>query len=98
MHIQPDGKIVASGWITGSTADFASVRYNANGTIDSTFGGGDGISTFELNTRATNDGAFGMELDSQGRAVVVGISWNGSNTQFALARLLLCDITSRNCI
>src|SRR4030095_15235909 len=41
--IQPDGKIVAAGNSDASTSDnpahrFALVRYNSNGTLDSTFG------------------------------------------------------------
>ncbi len=36
--VQTDGKIVAVGYATGSDKDFALVRYNADGSLDSTFG------------------------------------------------------------
>ncbi len=81
--IQDDGKIVASGSsYNGSNNDFALVRYNPNGSLDTTFGGGDGIATVDFNN--SNDGAYGMALDSTGRAVVVG----QSGDRFAIARFL----------
>src|SRR5438067_6010552 len=37
---QPDGKIIAAGYSSnGSNDDFALARYNANGTLDTTFNG-----------------------------------------------------------
>src|SRR4029453_8722024 len=43
---QPDGKVVVAGWanINGG-ADFALVRYNSNGTLDTSFGTGGRVST-----------------------------------------------------
>ncbi|PYS99621.1 MAG: hypothetical protein DMF63_11090 [Acidobacteria bacterium] len=84
VAIQPDGKIAASGFsYNGSNYDFALARFNPNGSLDNTFGGGDGKSTVDF--EYTNDNAYGMALDRLGRAVVVG----GSNRKFALARFLL---------
>jgi len=50
IALQSDGKIVATGYSTilGNGYDFAIVRYNANGTLDTTFGGGDGIVTTDF--------------------------------------------------
>ena len=40
--LQPDGKIVAAGFsVGGGSLDFALVRYNANGFLDTSFGIGD---------------------------------------------------------
>ncbi|HEX6278727.1 MAG TPA: choice-of-anchor Q domain-containing protein, partial [Pyrinomonadaceae bacterium] len=84
VAIQPNGKILASGYgHNGSNWDFVLVRYNPNGSLDSTFGGGDGISTVDFEN-GSNDSAYGLALDSQGRAVVVG----ESDGRFALARFL----------
>jgi hypothetical protein len=88
--IQPDGKIVAAG--QRDFSDFGLARYNSNGSLDTTFGGGDGITTIDFNNR----GAFAHEvvLDRQGRAVVVGGSSAGGPNQdprFAIARFLLGD-------
>jgi uncharacterized delta-60 repeat protein len=42
VFVQPDGKIVVSGFSYASgSADFVVVRYNADGTLDSTFGASD---------------------------------------------------------
>ena len=38
IAIQPDHKIVAAGRILGGSTDMAMARYNANGTLDSSFG------------------------------------------------------------
>ncbi|MCC6330044.1 MAG: carboxypeptidase regulatory-like domain-containing protein [Acidobacteria bacterium] len=84
VAIQADGKIVAAGPYSGSlNDDFAVVRYNANGSLDPTFGSGSGKATADFNN--SNDNAYGITLDGNGRAVVVG----GSNDTFALARFLL---------
>ena len=41
--VQPDGKIIVAGSNdVGASADFAIARYNTNGSLDTTFGGGDG--------------------------------------------------------
>jgi uncharacterized delta-60 repeat protein len=82
--IQSDGKLVTAG---NSNNDFAIARYNANGSLDTTFGSGDGISTVDFDN--SDDSANAMVLDHQGRAVIVGASTSGSNSRFALARLLL---------
>jgi len=79
VALQPDGKIVAAG---SGSGDFALVRYNADGSLDTVFGG-DGITTADF--ESSNDFAHGMALDSQGRAVVVG----ESDGRFAIARFLL---------
>lgn len=87
--IQPDGKIVAAGSSIGinGTSDFTLVRYNGDGSLDGTFGGGDGITTVDFNN--SGDSAGKVVLDSRGRAVVLGVSGN----MFAIARFLLGDPT-----
>ena len=88
VAVQADGKVVVSGTtFGGANDDYALLRYNPNGSLDTTFGGGDGISIIDFNN--STDQARDLALDNQGRAVVAGISGNGSNSQFALARLLL---------
>ena len=84
VALQPNEKIVASGTSSGigNSVDFAVVRYNPNGSLDTTFGG-DGITTADFDN--STDNAYGLALDNAGRAVVVG----GSEGSFALARFLL---------
>ena len=46
MVLQPDGKtVVAGGSVTGSYNDFALVRYNSNGSLDTSFGAGGIVTT-----------------------------------------------------
>src|SRR4029079_19476003 len=45
MLLQTDGKIVMVG---GSSTDFMLARYNADGTPDPSFGGGDGLVTTDI--------------------------------------------------
>ncbi len=46
MAIQSDGKIVVVGYSTaGGTDDFAMARYNADGTLDASFGGAGKVTT-----------------------------------------------------
>ena len=41
VTLQPDGKIVLAGWyVNGTDDDFAIVRYNTDGSLDSSFGSG----------------------------------------------------------
>jgi uncharacterized delta-60 repeat protein len=85
VAIQSDGKVLAAGTSSDTVpmGDFALVRYNPNGSLDTTFGGGDGTTTVDFNN--SNDSAGGMALDGQGHVVVVG----SSGGAFALARFVL---------
>jgi uncharacterized delta-60 repeat protein len=81
MLLQPDGKIIMVG---GSSTDFVMARYNADGTLDSGFGGGDGLVTIDIAGGA--DAAFGAALLADGRIIVVGSARVGSNDDFAVVR------------
>jgi uncharacterized delta-60 repeat protein len=87
--VQPDGKIVAAGYTgTGATFnDYALVRYNSNGSLDSAFGTG-GLVTlnYEFNT---NDYAEDVLIQPDGKIIAVGGSYGINNqayTDFTLAR------------
>lgn len=77
LALQPDGKIVAVGF-TGQgfsdSEDLLVLRYNADGTLDSSFAG-DGIAT-PIDFFGANDSAEGVAVDSTGRLVVSGWSWD----------------------
>lgn len=74
---QSDDKILAAGTSGG---DFLVVRYNADGSIDMSFGDG-GRKTIDLG--ATDDIAYGLALDPDGSMVLAG----GSAGNFAFAKL-----------
>jgi uncharacterized delta-60 repeat protein len=80
--LQPDGKIVVVGSTQG-TGEIAVARLNPDGSLDATFGGGDGKATVDF-----GEAAFGnaVALQQNGRIVVAGERTAGDD--FAVARLL----------
>ena len=86
VAIQPDGKIVVAGFTTSATtgADFAVVRYNTDGSLDSTFGTG-GIVTTDFD--GLDDKAADVALQQDGKIVVAGTATIAANsTAIAVAR------------
>ncbi len=82
--LQPDGKIIAFGDAEiGSTYDFFVARYNPDGTLDTSFGGGSGFVTTPL---ATIDRATSAVLQPDGKIIGAGRSGNGSDDDFLLVR------------
>jgi uncharacterized delta-60 repeat protein len=90
VALQPDGKIVVVG-VTGfggvccTSHSFALARFNANGTLDTTFSG-DGKQTTQFGDDA---GAAGVALQDDGKIVAVGDTCTGDPDavcDFALAR------------
>ena len=88
LVIQNDGKIVVAGYYSnGSSYDFAVVRYNSDGSLDNLFGN-NGIATAEF-SEDSNDRAFAMAIDAEGKIVVSGFtSQNGTGRDFGLVRFL----------
>ena len=86
LALQPDGKIVIAGTVNGSSAnvDFLVTRYNANGSLDTTFNH-TGVVTTDF---GFNDEAVALTLAANGQIVVAGNAVrNGSGpTSLALAR------------
>jgi uncharacterized delta-60 repeat protein len=74
LAVQPDGKIVAAGRATAlhslEAGDFAVVRYNPDGSLDSSFGGGGKVRT----DFGGGEDALDIAMQSDGRIVVVGAS------------------------
>ncbi|MFN7736809.1 MAG: beta strand repeat-containing protein, partial [Pirellula sp.] len=84
VTLQPDGKIVVGGYSSfGGNWDFALVRYNANGTLDTSFGTGGMVST-AIGT--SNDQGRSVTIQRDGKIVVGGYASIGSNNDFALVR------------
>ena len=116
--VQSNGKIVVAGTITsalltapgnGGTVvinnqtGFGLVRYNANGSIDTTFnpgigiGAGGGVITGFGNT-FPNGGAFALAIQSNGAIVVAGVAGvpgvpNALGTNFSSSSLVLARYT-----
>ena len=84
VAVQSNGKIVAAGSkYNGSNNDLAVVRYNTDGTIDSSFNG-TGIVTTSIGTG--DDSANAVAIQSDGKIVAAGYSFNGSNNDLAVVR------------
>jgi uncharacterized delta-60 repeat protein len=84
VTLQADGKIVAAGYDgNDSTADFALARYNADGSLDDSFGSG-GLVTTDF--AGSMDEAYGVTLQADGRIVAAGLAVLGGHDAFALAR------------
>ncbi|MGB1318541.1 MAG: hypothetical protein ACPG5W_10055, partial [Flavobacteriales bacterium] len=85
MAMQPDGKIVACGVVGGTNGlDFYVVRLNADGSMDTNFGVG-GELVAELSP--DSDQATDVLIQPDGKIIVLGQSWNGTNYDAALIRL-----------
>ncbi len=84
VAIQIDDKIVVAGDIfNGSDQDYGLARYNGDGSLDTSFGAS-GIVTTDLG--GLGDYAQSVHLQTDGRIVVSGPSYNGSDNDFALVR------------
>jgi uncharacterized delta-60 repeat protein len=88
VAIQADGKIVVAGeaGVGGRNPRFAIVRYEADGSLDPTFGGGDGIVTIDFSRY--DDFPFAVRIQPDGKIVLAGAAaYSGPDSRFALARL-----------
>ncbi len=87
MEIQPDGKILLAGTYVDSTlgATFAVLRFNANGTIDNTFGNGGMFYTAVSN----NNLCYGMSLQPDGKIILAGQVSDNTTYKFRIGLLRL---------
>ena len=85
--IQSDGKIVVAGYTFSNIFgfDFLCLRYNTDGSLDTSFGT-NGIATFDLQT-GSDDKAYSVDLQLDGKIVIGGYSDDGSNRNAAIIRL-----------
>jgi uncharacterized delta-60 repeat protein len=83
VALQPDGKIVAAGasW-DGTLYRFALSRYNADGSLDPTFGDAGKV----LTSVGTGAAIHAVALQPDGKIVAAGRAYNGGSPEFALAR------------
>jgi uncharacterized delta-60 repeat protein len=91
LEIQSDGKIIAVGTALNPTTDnwaFALARYNADGTLDNSFGENGIVMTENVTgSDGTDNELYAIALQTDGKIVVTGYSWLSTATQgYALAR------------
>ena len=79
--MQSNGKIIAAGC---GNQQFALARYNADGSLDQSFGAGEQVLTgFAANS---SDCAYSVAIQTDGKIVAAGTSEDSSTSKFALAR------------
>jgi uncharacterized delta-60 repeat protein len=88
VAMQPDGKILVAGngRLGFGTPAFALVRYKANGTLDTSFSGDGKVSVGGIGF-GSSDWGNSLKLQSDGKILVAGQSYNGNNFDFSLVRL-----------
>lgn len=84
IDIQSDGKIVASGFAERFNWDFAIIRINSAGSIDSTFGDN---GSKVINIGSYNDVAFSIKVQNDEKIIVCGWTYIFGSWDFALIRL-----------
>lgn len=86
VAIQTDGKLIVAGHSTSTATgkDFAVIRYNSDGSLDSTFGNS-GVVTTDLQL-GSDDVVYSVALQTDGKIVLAGYSDNGSNKDAAMVR------------
>ena len=83
--VQPDGKVIVAGVTNLSLGSFALARYNADGSLDSSFGSGGVVSTSVGTSSAAIPAAPTFQAD--GKIVAAGYATDSSNNQrFAVVR------------
>lgn len=87
VQLDPNGKLLVSGYVyqtaSAMSADFALIRYNSDGTLDSKFGK-DGLTITDFSGK--EDRSHASAIQSDGKIVLAGISRYGTESQVALAR------------
>lgn len=87
VSLQSDGKIVVVGYTYNAVFgyDFACVRYNADGSLDNTFGTNGKVS-YDLQS-GSDDKAYSVDIQMDGKIVIAGYSDDGSDRAGAVIRL-----------
>ena len=84
VAVQGDGKLVVAGnSYNAGNVDFALARYNADGSLDTSFGAAGKVIT---DFAGSNDHAQSMALQSDGKIVVAGFCASGTIYRIAVAR------------
>jgi uncharacterized delta-60 repeat protein len=82
--VQPDQKIIIAGYRAGlASADFVLLRYNIDGSMDSTYGV-DGLVLTDFGT--TSDRAYTAIMQNDGKMIAAGYTYNGIEQDLAVVR------------
>jgi uncharacterized delta-60 repeat protein len=85
VALQADGKTLVAGDTQGAgSKDFAVVRYNVDGSLDSTFNGSGKVVT-DIGNNSTDD-AYCLSVQADGKILVAGHTIDGSGDHIAVVR------------
>lgn len=84
LAIDNNGRLLVAGYLSNSDKDLAVWRYNTDGSLDTTFGSS---GVFVYDGGYGDDAAKDMSIDSEGRILLTGWSWNGSDDDMIVLRL-----------
>jgi uncharacterized delta-60 repeat protein len=85
IELLPDGKMLLAGAFASSTVnDYAVARMNADGSADTSFGTNGVVTVDFFDAR---DFGRGMVVQPDGKAIVVGGSWSGTQDVLTVIRL-----------
>ena len=80
IELQSDGKLVVSGWgNAGINYDFYVLRYNPDGSLDTTFNGTGKVNTGIGSSGSQSDFANDLAIQSDGKILVTGYSSNAGD-------------------
>ena len=91
MAVQPDGKIILGGYTTGANRDFALVRYEPDGSLDTGFGTGGKRATA---VGTGDDAALAMAVQSDHKILLAGYSNPVDGPDFAAVRYGVAEDTT----
>ncbi|MCP4966187.1 MAG: hypothetical protein GY926_13250, partial [bacterium] len=80
ITVQDDGQIVVIGDSDGGVNDFTVIRYNANGSLDTGFGGGDGITATDMFSAGNHDYAKSGAMQADGKILLGGHRLGGGTS------------------
>ena len=86
VAIQSDGKIVVAGTARVFMDDFAVVRFNSDGSLDTSFDPVEHDGKVITDINDSSDKGYSVAIQSDGKIVVAGDSFNGSDDDFAVVR------------
>jgi uncharacterized delta-60 repeat protein len=82
--LQPDGKLLLAGYCDGFlNRDFCTVRYNNNGTLDTSWGN---VAKVITSVVSTTDQAYAVALQPDGKVLLAGSCTNGLSHDFCAIR------------
>jgi uncharacterized delta-60 repeat protein len=86
LAIQIDNKIVVAGSaLVGADLDFALIRYNSDGSLDTSFSS-NGIVLTPIGNVSQDDIAYAVAIQNDGKIIAAGGSGDGPFSNFALVR------------